>query len=44
MQFRYFNFADPVGASLNWAGAFAQGKSIEDIFADIRKVTQETVG
>ncbi len=38
MQFRYFNFADPVGMSLNWSGAFAQGKSIDEIFVDIRKV------
>lgn len=38
MQFRYFNFADPVGAELNWAGAFAQGKSIQNIFQDIQKV------
>lgn len=38
MQLRYFNFADPVGISLNWAGAFAQGKSIDQIFEDIRKV------
>ncbi len=42
MQFRYFNFADPVGASLNWAGAFAQGKSIDEIFKDIRQVLEGT--
>jgi hypothetical protein len=40
MQFRYFNFADPVGASLNWSGAFAQGKSIDEIFKDIRQVLE----
>ena len=40
MQFRYFNFADPVGASLNWMGAFVQGKSIDDIFKQISQVLE----
>lgn len=38
MQFRYFNFCDPIGASLNWAGAFAEGRSIDEVVKNIRQV------
>lgn len=38
MQLRYFNFAEPVGRSLNWSGAFAQGKPMPEILEDIKKV------
>lgn len=38
MQIRYFNFADPVGTSLNWTGGFAQHKTIDEIFKGIRQV------
>jgi ectoine hydroxylase-related dioxygenase (phytanoyl-CoA dioxygenase family) len=44
MQFRYFNFSDPVGQKLNWAGAFSQGKSFNDILAEISSIDQIVSG
>ena len=38
MQFRYFNFADPVGQHLHWSGGFAEGKTYDDIFQDIKSL------
>ena len=36
MQFRYFNFADPVGVDIAWAGSFAAGKRFEEFFPNIK--------
>ena len=33
MQFRYFNFADPVGTSIGWTGSFAAGIDFQQIVA-----------
>lgn len=33
MQFRYFNFADPVGIEISWQGSFASGNDFSDIMA-----------
>ena len=35
MQLRYFNFADPVGRSIGWAGSFAAGNRIADVHPDL---------
>jgi hypothetical protein len=35
MQMRYFNFADPVGRSIGWAGSFAAGNRIADVHPDL---------
>ena len=40
MQFRYFNFADPIGQSINWTGGFAQGKSLDHIFGLLNQVSE----
>lgn len=31
MQFRYFNFADPVGIEISWQGSFASGNDFSDV-------------
>ena len=31
MQLRYFNFAEPTGRRIDWAGSFAAGRSINDV-------------
>lgn len=31
MQFRYFNFRDPVGIEIAWAGSFAAGVQFDDV-------------
>jgi len=35
LQFRYFNFRDRVGRSIDWAGAYAAGRSIQQILTDL---------
>jgi ectoine hydroxylase-related dioxygenase (phytanoyl-CoA dioxygenase family) len=35
MQFRYFNFANPVGQSINWKGSYAAGERFGDLFPDL---------
>ena len=35
MQFRYFNFADPVGRSHGWKGSFAAGVDFRDIHSEL---------
>jgi hypothetical protein len=35
MQFRYFNFNDPVGISIGWSASFAEGRTIEDIHPEL---------
>lgn len=36
MQFRYFNFRDPVGIDIAWAGSFAAGRKFEDILPNLK--------
>lgn len=35
MQFRYFNFADPVGVKIAWRGSFAAGERYQDVLPDL---------
>ena len=35
MQWRYFNFADPIGVKLSWKGSFASGQSFETILPEL---------
>ncbi|MGB4827734.1 MAG: phytanoyl-CoA dioxygenase family protein [Paracoccaceae bacterium] len=35
MQWRMFNFADPVGVKLSWRGSFAAGQSFETILPEL---------
>jgi ectoine hydroxylase-related dioxygenase (phytanoyl-CoA dioxygenase family) len=35
IQFRYFNFADPVGQRINWTGSFAAGVDFSKILSEI---------
>ncbi|MEM9012106.1 MAG: phytanoyl-CoA dioxygenase family protein [Pseudomonadota bacterium] len=35
MQFRYFNFADPVGRRLSWKGSFAAGVDFSDVMPEL---------
>ncbi|MCR9240250.1 MAG: phytanoyl-CoA dioxygenase family protein [Rhodobiaceae bacterium] len=35
MQFRYFNFADPTGQKIAWAGSFASGTSFETVLPEL---------
>ena len=35
MQIRYFNFREPTGRRIEWAGSFAAGKSIRDIHPEL---------
>jgi hypothetical protein len=39
MQFRYFNFRDPVGIDIAWVGSFAAGQRFEDILPDLKVLT-----
>jgi hypothetical protein len=34
MQFRYFNFGDPVGMKIGWKGSFAAGVKFTDVLAE----------
>lgn len=36
MQFRYFNFRDPVGIDIAWAGSFAAGVKFEDVLPQMK--------
>jgi len=38
MQFRYFNFCDPIGIDIAWAGSYAAGQKFEDILPDLKVV------
>ena len=40
MQFRYFNFADPVGVDIAWAGSYAAGMKFEDILPGMKVVAR----
>ncbi len=35
MQIRYFNFRNPVGQRIGWAGSFAAGKNIGDVHPEL---------
>ena len=35
MQIRYFNFREPTGQRIEWAGSFAAGKSIKEIHPEL---------
>ncbi|MFC5469723.1 phytanoyl-CoA dioxygenase family protein [Cohnella suwonensis] len=35
MQMRHFNFNDPTGIKIGWAGSFAAGKSIESVHPEL---------
>ena len=35
MQFRYFNFLEPVGQRINWAGSFAAGLDFAEILPEL---------
>jgi Phytanoyl-CoA dioxygenase (PhyH) len=35
MQFRYFNFADPVGTAIGWKGSFAAGIDFHEVLKDL---------
>ena len=35
MQFRYFNFADPVGTAMGWKGSFATGTDFREILKNV---------
>ena len=35
IQFRYFNFADPIGIRIGWAGSFAAGVKFEDVLPEL---------
>ena len=35
MQFRYFNFVDPMGIRISWAGSFASGQNFRDIVPEL---------
>lgn len=39
MQFRYFNFCDPVGVDISWAGSFAAGTKFEDVLPQLKAGT-----
>lgn len=36
MQFRYFNFADPIGVRIGWAGSFAAAQDFAAILPELR--------
>ncbi|WP_375552077.1 MULTISPECIES: phytanoyl-CoA dioxygenase family protein [Rhodophyticola] len=36
MQFRYFNFQDPIGIKIGWAGSYAAGQRFEDILPELK--------
>ena len=36
MQFRYFNFANPVGRKIAWKGSFASGVDFADVMPELR--------
>ena len=40
MQFRYFNFADPVGLSFSWKGSFAAGVDFKQVLTETRKTAK----
>ena len=40
MQFRYFNFRDPVGIDISWSGSYAEGKKFEDIVPSLKSANQ----
>lgn len=35
MQFRYFNFADPIGIKISWRGSFAAGERYQDVISGL---------
>lgn len=35
MQFRYFNFADPIGIEIDWKGSFAAGQKFADVMPQL---------
>lgn len=35
MQFRYFNFNDPIGIKIGWQGSFAAGVSIQELHPEL---------
>ena len=35
MQFRYFNFADPVGIKISWRGSYAAGERYQDVISGL---------
>lgn len=37
IQLRYFNYQNPIGRQIDWAGGFVSGKSITDVMPDILK-------
>jgi ectoine hydroxylase-related dioxygenase (phytanoyl-CoA dioxygenase family) len=41
MQFRYFNFADPVGLSISWQGSFAAGVDFKEVLTQTDKTAKK---
>lgn len=41
MQFRYFNFNDPTGIDLSWAGSFAAGKDLYELLPNLKAKQDE---
>ncbi len=35
MQWRYFNFADPIGVRIGWKGSFTSGTKFQDLFPEL---------
>ena len=35
MQFRYFNFADPLGVRIDWKGSFASHVNFQDVLPEL---------